>query len=70
MPSPHRHLRVDDDLWDQFGAAVGDGNRSDVLKQFMLWYVQTPDAHLPLPRVAITREEFTTVRQRHSDAGS
>jgi len=45
--TPTVPIRVDPDLWDQFGAAVGNRNRSEVLRQFMRWTVRQPGAKLP-----------------------
>jgi metal-responsive CopG/Arc/MetJ family transcriptional regulator len=51
MPkTPHRQVRVDDDLWDRFGEAVerqGAPDRSVVLREFMAWYVREPGARSP-----------------------
>ena len=54
MANQHRNkLRgvrgVDDDLWDDFGAATArdDSDRSAVIRRFMEWYVRRPDADHP-----------------------
>lgn len=44
--TPHRPIRVDDDLWTKFGRLVGR-DRSDVVRQFIRWYVREPGAKLP-----------------------
>jgi len=48
--TPHRALRVEDDLWDAFDAAVrrqGQPDRSAVLREFIRWYVAEPGAKQP-----------------------
>jgi 8-oxo-dGTP pyrophosphatase MutT (NUDIX family) len=42
-------IRVDPDLWDEFGEATDDrlGGRSGVLRGFMRWFLGKPDAALP-----------------------
>lgn len=44
-----RTIRVDPELWDEFGEATRpdpDG-RSGVLRSFMRWYLRKPNAELP-----------------------
>jgi hypothetical protein len=45
--TPQRPVRVDDDLWAKFGALVGPRDRSELLRQFIRWYVREPGAKLP-----------------------
>ncbi|MFD2421634.1 hypothetical protein [Amycolatopsis pigmentata] len=43
-------IRVDEDLWNDFGAAVeaaGAKDRSTVLREFMRFYARQPGAKLP-----------------------
>lgn len=44
-----RTIRIEKDLWDQFGAAcaAADTDRSAVLREFIRWYIGEPDAALP-----------------------
>lgn len=44
---PQRPIRVEKELWDPFGAAVGDRRRSEVLREFIRWYLREPGAKLP-----------------------
>lgn len=48
--TPHRHLRVDDELWARFSAAVevAGTDRSTVLRDFMRWYAKQPGAKRPV----------------------
>jgi hypothetical protein len=50
--TPTRPVRVESELWDEFGEAAGERNRSEVLRQFMAWYCRRPDAKLPKRPVA------------------
>lgn len=45
--TPHRPVRVDDGLWGAFGVAVGERNRSRVIREFIAWYCRVPGAKLP-----------------------
>lgn len=45
----HRPIRVDDALWDAFGAIVGERNRSAVIRDFIRWYIGERGARLPRP---------------------
>jgi hypothetical protein len=44
-----RTIRVEPDLWDEFGEATsgGEDSRSGVIREFMRWYLRKPDAKLP-----------------------
>ena len=54
MPSKgtdRRTIRVDPELWDEFGVATEswkDG-RSGVLREYMRWFLKKPQAFLPRP---------------------
>jgi len=48
--TPHRGIRVEDDLWDAFEGATkrrGEPDRSTVLRDFIRWYVHEPGAKIP-----------------------
>jgi hypothetical protein len=47
--TPMRTLRVDDLLWDAFGAAAAaaGADRSYVLRELMAWYAREPGAKMP-----------------------
>ena len=45
--TPHRPIRVEDDLWEEFGRLVGPRNRSAVIREFIRWYVRKSGAKLP-----------------------
>jgi hypothetical protein len=47
--TPTRPIRVDDDLWEEFGEATAeqDTNRSEALREFIRWYVRKPGARMP-----------------------
>jgi hypothetical protein len=47
-----RTIRVEPELWNEFGAATVDDEdgRSGILRQFMRWYLGKPDAELPQPK--------------------
>lgn len=49
-------IRVDEALWERFGALVPDGNRSDVVREFIKWYVREAGAKMP-KRPAETAEQ-------------
>ncbi|MGW8762353.1 hypothetical protein ACWGN5_07620 [Streptomyces sp. NPDC055815] len=34
-----RTIRVDDDLWERAGAAVGEDGRGEAIRQFLRWLV-------------------------------
>jgi hypothetical protein len=42
-------IRVDETLWERFAeaAAVGELDRSGVLRDFIRWYVREPGAKMP-----------------------
>ncbi len=40
-------IRIDEKLWERFGAQVPDGNRSDVIRDFIRWYVHDQGAKMP-----------------------
>lgn len=43
----NRVVRVPDDDWQAFGEAVGERERSRVLREFIAWYLRRPKAALP-----------------------
>lgn len=45
--TPHRPIRVEDDLWEKFGRLAGERNRSEVVRAFIAWYVRQRGATLP-----------------------
>jgi hypothetical protein len=47
--TPHRTLRVEDDLWDAFSEAAQQqgSDRTAVLRGFMEWYARRPGAKMP-----------------------
>lgn len=45
--TPHRPIRVEDDLWEEFGRIAGTRNRSALLRDFIAWYVRRRGATLP-----------------------
>jgi hypothetical protein len=45
--TPTIPIRVDPDLWNEFGRVVGQRNRSDTLRQFIRWMVREKGAKLP-----------------------
>jgi hypothetical protein len=47
--TPHRALRVEDDLWERFGAATRDmgSDRSTWLRNAILWCLREPGAKQP-----------------------
>lgn len=46
-PTPRRVIRIEQDLWDEFGRLVGEGNRSAVIREFIRWAIREPGATLP-----------------------
>lgn len=42
-----RPVRISDEDWTDFGALVGDRERSHVLREFIAWYLRRPKAKLP-----------------------
>ncbi|CAM5718316.1 hypothetical protein [Streptomyces fumanus] len=45
--TPLRQLRIPDDEWVPFGEAVGDRERTRVVREFMRWYLGRDGAELP-----------------------
>ncbi|GAA4439594.1 hypothetical protein GCM10023170_011330 [Phytohabitans houttuyneae] len=45
--TPRFNVSVDQELWDAYGDVVGDGGRSDDLREYMTWRVEHPDEPLP-----------------------
>lgn len=48
-PTPNRNVRVEDELWEQFGQAVAalGTDRSTWLRDAIAWCVRQPGARLP-----------------------
>lgn len=44
--TPRQTVRVDADLWDRFGQLAGR-DRSEVVREFIRWYVRDPKAKSP-----------------------
>lgn len=57
--TPVRPIRVDANLWNEFGqaTAAGDTDRSAALRAFMAWYARRPGAKLPVRPSAIPAGE-------------
>jgi len=45
--TPRIVVSMPSDLWKTFGKLVGSRNRSELLRQFVAWYVREPGAKLP-----------------------
>ncbi|MEU4410698.1 hypothetical protein AB0F88_39860 [Streptosporangium sp. NPDC023963] len=45
--TPHRPIRVDDELWEKFGQLVGERNRAAIVREFIRWFVRERGAKLP-----------------------
>lgn len=45
--TPLRPLRIPDDEWKPLGEAVGDRERTRVIREFIRWYLRWPGAKLP-----------------------
>lgn len=45
--TPTTPIRIDRDVWTEFGEAAGPKNRSAVLREFIDWYLRRPGAKLP-----------------------
>lgn len=45
--TPRQTIRIEGDLWDLFGRLVGPRNRSEVIREFVRWYVRERGAKLP-----------------------
>lgn len=46
--TPRQTLRIDRDLWEEFGAATGHRARGEVVRAFIEWYVSRPNARRPV----------------------
>lgn len=42
-----RPVRIPPEDWDDFGALVGDRERSKLIREFIAWYLRRPKASLP-----------------------
>lgn len=58
--TPRRAISVDTQLWDAYGQVVGDGGRSDDLREYIRWRIDHPDEPLPGTR----RRPVKKVRKR------
>ncbi|MEV8638923.1 helix-turn-helix transcriptional regulator [Streptosporangium sp. NPDC051023] len=45
--TPLRPIRVEDELWIEFGRLAGERKRSTVIRDFIRWYIGAPGAKLP-----------------------
>ncbi len=45
--TPRQTIRIDVDLWDAFGRAVGVRERGRAIREFIAWYLRRPGAKLP-----------------------
>jgi hypothetical protein len=45
--TPLRPLRIPDDEWEALGKAVGDRNRTRLIREFTRWYLRWPDSKQP-----------------------
>ena len=45
--TPLRQLRIPDDEWKPFGEAVGDRERTRVVREFIRWHLGREGAELP-----------------------
>ncbi|MEU8040917.1 hypothetical protein [Streptosporangium sp. NPDC049078] len=45
--TPRHAIRVEEDLWAEFGRLVGARNRSQVIRDFIRWFVRERGATLP-----------------------
>jgi hypothetical protein len=56
--TPHRAVRVEDDLWERFGAVTGELgiDRSAWLRSAILWCLREPGARMP-PRAGRSQHD-------------
>jgi hypothetical protein len=40
-------LRLEEELWAEFGDVAGERERSGVLREFIRWYTRQPGAKMP-----------------------
>lgn len=40
-------MRIDEALWNRFVAATGEQRRSEVVRDFIRWFVREPGAEFP-----------------------
>jgi len=57
--TPHRALRIEDDAWEQFGAATKElgTDRSAWIRDAILWCIREPGAKMPKRPAAIESGE-------------
>lgn len=51
----NRVVRLQDDEWEDLGAAAGERHRAEVIRAFVRWYTHRPGAKRP---VRPSKEEF------------
>lgn len=62
-----RPVRIPKEDWDDFGALVGDRERSRLIREFIAWYLRRPKAVLPKRS---TEEEIRDLRAARNLADS
>lgn len=45
--TPLRPLRIPDDEWEALGKAVGDRNRTRLIREYIRWHLRWPDNKQP-----------------------
>lgn len=43
----HRQVRIDDELWDEFGDVVGERRRSEVVRELIKAFLGKPKSRMP-----------------------
>jgi hypothetical protein len=61
--TPHRPIRVEDELWEEFGILVGARHRSAVVRDFIAWYTHRKGAKMP-KRLSLA-ETLTKIAEAH-----
>lgn len=61
--TPHRQVRLDDDLWTRLGAAAqaAGTDRSAIIRALVAWYLREPGAKAPA-RPGVATDVATAVR--------
>lgn len=44
---PRRVVSMPDDLWDELGLQVGDGRRSETIRDLVKWWLRRPGVKMP-----------------------
>jgi hypothetical protein len=73
-----RPVRIPQEDWDDFGALVGERERSRLVREFIAWYLRRPKATLPKrPEVTeeavpapMPRNRKVVVRRKKNSPGS